>query len=100
MSDILEKTFYMGLGALTITKEVAEKWIDELIEKGKVSREKGSQMVKDLVTKAEKEKKILDDKIHRSIESTIKKLNLPTRQELEEINKKIDHLQKELQKRK
>lgn len=99
MSELFEKTFYLGLGALSVTKETAEKWINELVEKGKVSREKGSQMLKDLVSKAEKEKKIIDEKIHHGIESTIKKLNLPTRHELDEINKKIDQLQKELQKR-
>ena len=35
MHDLFEKSIYMGLGLLSMTKEQATKVVDELIEKGK-----------------------------------------------------------------
>ena len=37
MFDLLEKSFILGLGALTVTKNTAEKFVDEAIKQSKLT---------------------------------------------------------------
>ncbi len=94
MTDIFEKTLYLGLGIISMTKDKAEEIIDELVEKGKMSEDESAKAVKDLMNRAEKERKALDDKINESLEKAIKRMHLATRKDIEEINKKLDMLAK------
>lgn len=99
MSDFLEKTMLAGLGALHVTKEQIEKWIDELVEKGKITREEAPKMFKDLMAKAEENKKALETKITDGIENAMKKINLATKKDVETLNDKLDQILKEIKKR-
>lgn len=99
MADFFEKTMLAGLGALHVTKEQIEKWIDELVEKGKVTKEEAPKLFKDLMDKAEENKKALETKISSGIESAMKKINLATKQDIDALNDKLDQILKELKKR-
>jgi len=99
MADFFEKTLLAGLGALHVTKEQIEKWIDELVEKGKVTKEEAPKLFKDLMAKAEENKKALETKISDGIENAMKKINLATKKDIEALNEKLDQILKELKKK-
>ena len=44
MLDLLEKSFLLGLGALSMTKTTAEKFIDEAIKQSKITPEEGKSL--------------------------------------------------------
>ena len=88
----------MGLGLLAVTKDQAEKVVEELIEKGKVNREEGPKVLRDLLARAEKEKEALEARIDAGMEKSLKRLNMTTRKDMEEVNKKLDRILKELKK--
>jgi len=98
MHDLFEKGLFMGLGLLALTREQATKVVDELIEKGKVAREEKPKILEDLLEKAENEKKALEARVDAGLEKALQKLNIPTRKDLEEVNKKLDQILKELKK--
>jgi len=98
MRDLLEKGIFLSLGLLALTREQATKVVDELIEKGKVAKEEKPKILEELLEKAENEKKVLETKIDAGLEKAIKKLNISTRKDLEEVNKKLDLILKELKK--
>jgi polyhydroxyalkanoate synthesis regulator phasin len=54
--SLIRKTFYMGLGALTLTKEKAERLIKEMEEKGEMSREEGKEFLDEVIKKGEEQK--------------------------------------------
>ena len=72
-------------------KDKAKKTVKEVIAKSKDVREKSQKLVNDL-----KEKAARSDKA--KIEETLKKLDIPTKEELREINAKLDKLIKKLEK--
>ena len=72
-------------------QDKAKKTVKEVIAKSKDVREKSQKLVKDL-----KEKAARSDKA--KIEETLKKLDIPTKEELREINAKLDKLIKKLEK--
>ena len=44
MLDLLEKSFLLGLGALSMSKNAAEKFIDEAIKQSKITPEEGKSL--------------------------------------------------------
>lgn len=99
MTGLVEKGFLLGLGFLALTRERAEKVVEDLIEKGKLTREEAPKVLKDLLAKAEEEKKALEARVDAGLERALQRVNLPTRKDLEEVNKKLDQVLKELKKK-
>ena len=93
MKEMLKNALYVGLGAAFLTKEKIEELKADLIEKGKISQEEGKQFVDDLLRKSEKAKDQLDLWINKRVEDRIKQLNLATKDEIAELERKIEELQ-------
>lgn len=93
MKEVLKNIMYAGLGAAFITKEKLEELQKELIEKGKMSQEEGKQFVDELRLKSEKAREQLDGWITSRVEERVHQLNLATRDEIAELQRKIDELQ-------
>jgi polyhydroxyalkanoate synthesis regulator phasin len=93
MKEMLKNVVYAGLGAAFLTKEKVEDLTKDLIEKGKMTQEEGKQFVDDLLRKSEKAKDQLDLWINRRVEDRINQLNLATKDEIAELQRKIEELQ-------
>jgi polyhydroxyalkanoate synthesis regulator phasin len=98
MKEMLKNVVYAGIGAAFLTKEKIEELKSELVEKGKLSQEEGKQFVDDLLRKSEKAKDQLDLWINRRVEEQVKQLNLVTRDEIVELQRKVEELQVALNK--
>ena len=93
MKEMLKNVVYAGIGAAFLTKEKIEELKGDLIEKGKMSQEEGKQFVEDLLRKSEKAKDQLDLWITKQVEDRIMQLNLATKDEIAELQRKIEELQ-------
>ena len=94
MFNFIKKTMLVGVGLAAVTREKIEEIVGELVKKGELSEKEGKDMVDDLVEKSKKVKKDLDKKVEKIVADTLNKLNIPTREELTELKKKIDKLAK------
>ena len=72
-------------------QDKAKKTVREVVAKSKDVRQKSQKLVNDLKEKAAKSDKA-------KIEETLKKLDIPTKEELREINAKLDRLIRKLEK--
>ncbi len=93
MKEMLKNVLYAGIGAAFLTKEKIEEIQAELIEKGKMSQEEGRQFVDDLLRKSEKAKDQLDLWLNKRVEERVQQLNLATKDELADLQRKIEELQ-------
>ena len=96
MLDIIKKSIYLGLGAATATKEKVESIVDELIEKGQLSRDEKVGAVRDILDKIEKEEKEISDRIKSAVEKAVKEIGLATKNDIQKLNKQIEALKKKL----
>jgi len=92
MSDLIKKTILVGLGALVLTREKAEKLAKDLVKRGELAKTEEAKFVKDLMKKAEKGRVEAEKRIEKIVEKTLIKLNIPTRKELDALKAKIDKL--------
>ena len=93
MKEMLKNVMYASIGAAFLTKEKIEELKSDLIEKGKMSQEEGRQFVDDLLLKSEKAKDQLDLWINKQVEARIHQLNLATKDDMADLQRKVEELQ-------
>ena len=96
MIELLRKGFFIGLGALALTKETAEKMVDEILQKEKSSKEKKGELVDSLLQKAKEIEEEIDRRVKEQVVKTLKNLGIPTEAEIKKINKKIHALEQKV----
>ena len=99
MKDFLKNVVNLGVGALVITKEKAEKIADELVKKGEFGQEEGRKFVNELIEKGEESKKEITAQIEDVVKGVLEKLDMPTRKELSELKSQIEELKQKLESR-
>jgi len=100
MADLFEKMLLTGLGTISLTKEKAEKLVNELIARGEIEKARKKETVDDLVKKGKVIKESLEEIIEKKIKLMIEKIPLVSKSELGKLKKRIELLEEELLKKK
>lgn len=94
MENIFNTLVKVTLGTMVLTREKAEKMVAELVKKGAVSKSEARQILNDLARKGERSEQELRKQAVKIITAVMKKLDLPTRQEVNELKAEIAALKK------
>ena len=92
MFETLDKVLLAGLGALSMTRERAEKIFDEYVAHGEAARENRSGFVRELMDHAEKARADLEKLISEQVAKAVAALNVATKEDVERFEKKLDAL--------
>lgn len=92
MFEKLDELMYAGLGAVSMTREKAEKIFDEYVERGKADKNAKSGFVKEMMDNAEENRKRFENMISEQVKKTVENLNLATKDDIKRIEGKIDQL--------
>ena len=92
MKEFMNFLVNLGIGAIAFTKDSANKLVDELIEKGEMTRKEGDEFLEKMENKGRQARDNFRKDINESIEKMLTRMNIPTRKEIDEINKKLDAL--------
>ena len=93
-SEIIKKAMLAGLGA----QEKAKEFIDERVKAGELSKTEAASLVKEWVSKAEESTRDLDTKVKDAIANAFVKLNIPSRDAIEKLEKKVQNLSAKIDK--
>ena len=91
---ILNKTLMAAIGAISLTKENAEKFVDELIKRGELDKGKRVEAIKEALDKAEEKSKEMAEKIKESVKSVNLTKKYARSDDFEALERKVDHLTK------
>ena len=94
MQEFIKKMMMFGEGLAAMTREKSEELVKELVKKGEMSEKEGKQLVNDLMEKSKKMTRDLETKTEEMVTTTLKRLNIPTRKELDELRERIEKLEK------
>ena len=92
MFETLDKMMLAGLGAISMTREKAEQIFDDYVSRGKLEKDSRTGFVKAMMDAADKNRAELEKLIGRQVKETMENLNLPTREDIQRLEKKIDEL--------
>ena len=96
MEDLLKKVFFAGVGSMALTYEKANELVKNLVEKGKITVEQGKQLNEELkrVVVDNKSNSQTAQNIEDNIKNYLSSLNLATKEDIDNLNKRIDELEK------
>ena len=92
MSDLIKKILLAGLGAFSLTREKVEDIIDDLVKRGELSREEKPGILADLAKAAEKRQNEVREFVQKEVQKVLKALDVPTRQEISDLQEQIEQL--------
>jgi len=103
--SILKNTILASIGALNVTKEKAEKIIDDLIKRGDLDKSNRKKAVMELLAKAEKSTSGLGKKVEKEVaraqkevSKVVKDLKLSKQSDLKRLETKVNKMAKTLAK--
>jgi polyhydroxyalkanoate synthesis regulator phasin len=91
--DIIRKAVFMGLGAISLTKDKAEELVDDLIKRGEVASSERFKTIDRILKEADKQEKEFQHKVSAAVQKVIVEMGLPTRKDLEEIGKTLKKIE-------
>jgi len=94
INEIIHKTLMAGLGVPEKINEV----VDELIKKGELSESQGAKLVRECTEKVSSTGDEINRTVSDLIDRALDKMNIPTREEVEKLNKKITSLSAKIKK--
>jgi polyhydroxyalkanoate synthesis regulator phasin len=92
--NLIRNAMLAGFGM----QEMVKKFIDNLIKKGELSESQGAKLLKEWTEEAGKTSEQLTKNISEIITKTLNKMNLPTKDDIEKLNKEIRSLSNRLKK--
>lgn len=92
MKELLKDILYLGAGAAFMTKEKLEELRKELVEKGKMTQEEGKQFVDELLQRSEDVKGDIEKKVKEAVDEQMKKMNIATLNDIDELRAEIEKL--------
>jgi len=94
---MLKNIVYFGIGALSLTREKAEKVFSEMVEKGELNRDEARQWVDDVIKRGEEERGEFKNMIRKEIEEIKKEMPFATKADLERIEVRLKAIEDKLQ---
>lgn len=95
MLDLLRKSIYAAVGLAMVTREAAEEIGRKIAMEAKMSEIEGKRFIDELMKRTDEARSSLEKLVNEKIESALKKLNIPSRAELEDIKCRLSKLEKQ-----
>jgi polyhydroxyalkanoate synthesis regulator phasin len=93
MLDLLKKGILIGIGAMSLTKDRIEELVEKVAEEGKLTEEEGRKLVKELLEKSENARKEFHDQVGKRVREILGSMDIPSREELQDIKARIEKLE-------
>ena len=94
MRNLFEKGIALGLGLAVKSKEQIESFVDELVKKGEIKKDESNELVAELVQKGEQAQRQLDEMIKERLKIILNELNVATKSEVDQLEKRVRDLER------
>jgi polyhydroxyalkanoate synthesis regulator phasin len=94
MVELIKKTLLAGVGLAFMTKEKAEEAAKKIVEEAKIAEGEGKKFVNELIKKSEEARVSVEKIVNNAVETTLTKLDLPTKEQVKKLEARIKELEK------
>lgn len=94
--DLLRNPVLASVGAFSLAEEGIERLVKELVDRGEASEREGKKIVEDYRRRTQKSRKDLEKNIDKRISSALRPFRLPTKKDLNDLEKKINALERKV----
>ncbi len=93
MLELFKKSVYATVGLAVLTREKVEELGKRLASEAKMSEAEGKEFISELLKKSDETKEAIEKMVSHRVEATLKKLKIPTRTEISELESRISKLE-------
>lgn len=93
---LLDLIISLGWGTVSLTREKAEKMVDQLIARGEINREEAKKTINELVDRGEKERAEVRQYLQQEVKSMMQKYNVVTREEYLLLEQRVSALEQKI----
>ena len=81
-----------------MTQEKAKAFVDELVQRGEVTKDEGGKLVNEMLDKAKEQEKTITEKINVEIRKVIDSLGVASKEDVAKLERRIEELSKKIEK--
>ena len=96
MKDFLQRAWLFGAGVFDFTKEKVEDLVQEMVRRGEITQQEGSEAVKQLLNKAQEAQTMLVDKVTELVNKALAETKPARAADLEALEKRLAALEEEV----
>jgi polyhydroxyalkanoate synthesis regulator phasin len=93
MLDLVRRGLLLGLGALDLTRERVEGFVDELIKRGELAQKEREVAIDELLATGKK----AEERLRATFTRLVGELGLPTKADLARLEERLAALEKKMQ---
>lgn len=96
MLDAVRRILLAGMGAVALTQEEIEKFVNRLVERGEIAEKDGKKLVQDVMERRKRQAKKAEEELDKRVEEILGRLNVPSKADIEALSAKITALTKKI----
>ena len=93
---MLKDILLAGIGLVSLTKDKAQEIASELVKRGEIAKNDENAFVNRIMKLAEEQSQKMKDKISEEVQRIMKSTNFVSRNEFEELQKRVEILEERL----
>ncbi|MDI9570563.1 MAG: hypothetical protein QM278_07550 [Pseudomonadota bacterium] len=93
MFDALRKAVLFGAGLAVMTTEKMRDFAEELVRKGEISEKEAREILGEWMERSKLARREMEVKTEAMVDKALRRMNLPTRSELEELKERLAKLE-------
>ena len=98
--EAARKVLLAGIGAVALTQEALEDFVNKLVERGEIAEKDGKKLVGEVMDKrkkqAEKGTKSAQGEMDKRVEAILGRMNVPSKADIDSLSNKITALTKKV----
>jgi polyhydroxyalkanoate synthesis regulator phasin len=98
MFDQLEKAFFVGLGAVSLSKQKTEEFLADLKKNYRLSEEEGKAFLENAQERVREGRERLVEMAEAEVKKVVDKVGLVPREEFDSLLKRVEELEEKLRK--
>ncbi len=100
MLDMARKVLLASIGALALTQEEIEKFVNKLIERGEIAEKDGRKLIKDVMEKrrkkSEESESEVEEELEHRMQGVLARMNIASKSDIDSLNRKLTALNEKL----
>jgi poly(hydroxyalkanoate) granule-associated protein len=91
----LRKVLLASIGAVAMTRDEVEGFVNKLVERGELAQKDGEKLVKELrsrVRESRPQVQKVGERVEHGVEEFLNRLNIPSKHDIDELSAKIAQL--------
>jgi poly(hydroxyalkanoate) granule-associated protein len=94
--DAARKVLLAGIGAIALTQEAVEDFVNRLIERGEIAEKDGRKLISEVMAKRKKEAEKAEDEVTKRVETVLDRMSVPSKADIDVLSEKISELSKKV----